>query len=101
MAFGFLGSFVNIPLLNQVRRGWGPLGVFNPWLGSHPLCPQGWAIPGWDPSPCAPQGGQSRPHGWDCTGNVTLVSPELDFPTNPGLSLSQLLQKMGDSGSMV
>ncbi|NXL72980.1 GOT1A protein, partial [Leptocoma aspasia] len=27
VAFGFLGSLANIPLLSQVRRGWGALGV--------------------------------------------------------------------------
>lgn len=79
MAFGFLGSLANIPLLSQVRRGpsgpsiptWDPspvpLGAFNPHVGSIPLGTH--------------QGEQSvagiHSHRWDGTGNVTVVSPEL------------------------
>lgn len=59
MAFGFLGSLTNIPLLSQVRRGRRPLEASNSRVGSIALCPSGW-----DPSPCAPQSEQSPGMEW-------------------------------------
>lgn len=49
-------------------------------------------------------GCQSRRRGWDQTAAASPLSPEdalKDFPANQDLSLLQLLQKMGDSSSMV
>lgn len=84
--FGLAGKH---PPAEPGEKGLGIPGGLQSLTGI-PLCPPGWAVPGGIP-----------PHRWDCTGNVPVVSPELDFPANPALSLSQLLQKMGDSGSMV
>lgn len=91
MAFGFLGSLANIPVLSKVSRALGTVlpGGCDPW-GLQSLG---------DISPDR--------RGWDWTGKVTAVSPQSpedalgDFPANQDLSLLQLLQKVGDSSSMV
>lgn len=91
MAFGFLGSLANIPMLSKVSRALGTV------------------IPG----RCDPGGLQSlgdvNPdrRSWDRTGKVIVVSPQPpedaleDFRANQDLSLLQLLQRVGDSSSMV